>query len=619
MASNYRISEEFPLGQGGAKTKARNNIAAIQLLKRVEAEDRLASREEQHQLAQYVGWGGIPQVFNPTPDPDWRDLAAQLKALLEPEEYNLAFESVLNAHYTSAEVIGEIYRGLDHMGFSGGRILEPAMGIGNFLGMMPAEIERRSEVTGIELDSITGRIAKQLYPAHEIYVSGFEKVNLPTDSFDLTLSNVPFGDYRINDPQYNDLNLKVHNYFFARSLDRVRPGGLVCFITSTGTMQSKSNKGFRVWMAERANLVGAMRLPGDAFKTNAGTEVTTDLIVLQKLGPNVQPSNEPWIDVVGVGIQDIEGNELETNEYYARHPERMLGTPCDDKLYPGRLALQGEGNTIERMRETFVQLPSNIYQRREYGEKISDTVRVAVPPDSQIKNYGFLAQGEQVWQRRDDYLYPADLKGRTSDRILGMMEIRDAVNEVFEVQIQGGTDAELQKSQQKLSRIYDKFVKNHGYLSDTANSRPFRTDPDAQLLLALEIKNRETKTVKKADVFFHRTVRPRFIKDSAESPQEALLTSLNEYGRVVPGYMAQLLSRPEAEVLSELSTQALIYLEPTAQRSGRPKTNTYRVTSATSSNRLRLRLRMMDSFRPTSRHSKPSSRESWGQEKSRCA
>ncbi len=562
MASNYWINDEFPLGQGGAKTKARNNLAAIDLLKRLEAEGTQVSPEEQRQLAQYVGWGGIPQIFNPTPDPDWKDLALQVKTVLEPAEYSSAFESVLNAHFTSYEVIREIYQGLDHLGFTGGRILEPSMGVGNFLGLMPLEIERRSQVTGIELDSITGRIAQQLYPEHQVYVQGFEKSALPKDHFDLALSNVPFGDYRINDPEYNDLNLKVHNYFLARSLDRVRPGGLVCFITSTGTMQSKSGKEFRAWMAERANLVGAMRLPGDAFKTNAGTEVTTDLIVLQKLGSTVQPSNEPWIDVVGVGINDAEGNELMTNEYYARHPERMLGIPCDDKLHPGRLALQGRGNTIERMRETFVQFPSNIYQEQSYREEIADTVRVAVPPDSQIKNYGFLAQSEQLWQRRDDYLYPADLKGRTAERVLGMMQIRDAVHDVFDVQIQGGTDAELAKTQQILNRVYDRFVKKQGYLSDSANARAFRIDPDAQLLLALEIKNQETKEITKADVFSLRTVRPRIIKDSAETPQEALLTSLNEYGRVVPGYMAQLLSRPEAEVINELRTQNLIYQEP---------------------------------------------------------
>jgi N12 class adenine-specific DNA methylase len=562
MSINFRITQDLPLGQGGAKTKARKNLEAISALKNIENEGRSASPEEQVVLAQYVGWGGIPQVFNPTPDPEWKDLASQIKSQLEPDEYNSAFESVLNAHYTSYEVIGEIYQGLDHLGFTEGQILEPSMGVGNFLGLMPPEMERRSQVTGIELDSITGRIAQQLYPDHNIYVQGFEKTTLPKDYFDLALSNVPFGDYRIGDPEYNDLNLKVHNYFLARSLDRVRPGGMVCFITSTGTMQSKSNKGFRVWMAERANLVGAMRLPGDAFKTNAGTEVTTDLIVLQKLGPTVQPSNEPWIDVVGVGIKDIEGNELETNEYYARYPERMLGIPCDDKLYPGRLALQGQGNTIERIRETFVQFPSNIYQVQEYSAEVPDIVRVAVPPDSAIKNYGFVAQGEQLWQRRDDYLYPADLKGRTAERILGMLEIRDAVHQVFDIQIRGGTDAELAQCQQKLNQVYDKFVQKQGYLSDTANARPFRTDPDAQLLLALEIENKKTNQVKKADVFSRRTVRPRIIKASAETAQEALLTSLNEYGRVVPGYMAQLLSRPESEVINELRIQKLIYLEP---------------------------------------------------------
>jgi N12 class adenine-specific DNA methylase len=566
MSRNFRITQDFVLASGGAKTKARTNLTAISLLKQIEAEDRTASSDEQMVLAQYVGWGGIPQVFNPTPDRDWQDLASQVKAILEPAEYSSAFESVLNAHFTSYDVIREIYEGLDHLGFSEGRILEPSMGVGNYLGVMPPNMERRSQVTGIELDSITGRIAQQLYPEHEIYVQGFEKSPLPKDSFDLALSNVPFGDYRIGDPEYNDLNLKVHDYFFARSLDRVRPGGLVCFITSTGTMQSKSGKSFRVWMAERANLVGAMRLPGDAFKSNAGTEVTTDLIILQKLGPTVEPSNEPWIDIVGVGIKDAQGNELTTNEYYARHPERMLGIPCDDKLYPGRLALQGEGNTLRRMRETFVQFPSNTYQSQKYGEEISDTVKVAVPPDSQIKNYGFLAQGEQLWQRRDDYLYPAELKGRTAERVLGMLEIRDAVHEVFDVQIRGGTDAELAQVQQKLNQVYDQFVRKQGYLSDTANARAFRIDPDAQLLLALEIKNAETKAVQKADVFSRRTVRPRVIKDSAQTPQEALLTSLNEYGRVVPGYMAQLLSSPENEVINELQTQSLIYREPTSKQ-----------------------------------------------------
>jgi N12 class adenine-specific DNA methylase len=579
MSRNFRITQDFVLASGGAKTKARNNLAAIALLKQIEAEGRTASSDEQGVLAQYVGWGGIPQVFNPTPDRDWQELASQVKTVLEPAEYSSAFESVLNAHYTSYEVIREIYEGLDHLGFNGGRILEPSMGVGNYLGVMPRDLERRSEVTGIELDSITGRIAKQLYPEHQIFVQGFEKSALPKDYFDLALSNVPFGDYKIGDPEYNDLNLKVHDYFFARSLDRVRPGGLVCFITSTGTMQSKSGKGFRVWMAERANLVGAMRLPGDAFKSNAGTEVTTDLIILQKLGPTVEPSNEPWIDIVGVGINDAEGNELTTNEYYARHPERMLGIPCDDKLYPGRLALQGEGNTIERMRETFAAFPSQVYSRNNAinpltgeAERLAVSeeglLRTFIPAEHQssLKNFGYLAHEDKLWQRQGDWLEQTAITGRTAERIKGMLAIRDAVHEVFDVQVKGGTDAELAESQQKLNQVYDGFVSKQGYLSDSANARAFRIDPDAQLLMALEIKNDETKEVKKADVFSRRTVRPRVIKESAETPQEALLTSLNEYGRVAPGYMAQLLSRPEAEVINELQTQSLIYLEPTSKQ-----------------------------------------------------
>ena len=290
----------------------------------------------------------------------------------------------------------------------------------------------------------------------------------------------------------------------------------------------------------------------------------------------VQPSNEPWIDVVGVGIQDIEGNELKTNEYYARHPERMLGTPCDDKLHPGRLALKGESNTIERMRETFAAFPAQVYSRNNGINPLTGAearlpttedgrLKTFIPSEYQenLKNFGYLSHEGEIWQRQGDWLEQTTLKGKTADRIRGMLTIRDAVNEVFEVQIQGGTDADLAQSQRKLNQVYDKFVKQNGYLIDTANARPFRTDPDAQLLLALEIENKDTKEIRKADVFSRRTVRPRFIKDSAESPQEALLTSLNEYGRVVPGYMAQLLSRPEAEVVDELRAQALIYLEPT--------------------------------------------------------
>ncbi len=579
MANNFRINEDTVLNQGGAKTKARNNIVAIELLKSLELGTAPAGAEEQTTLAQYVGWGGIPQIFNPTPDQDWVELAAQLRKILEPAEYSSAFESVLNAHYTSPTVIREIYAGIEHLGFSGGRILEPSMGVGNFLGVMPEEMERRSEVIGIELDSITGRIAKQLYPNHDIHVQGFEKTALPNDYFDLAISNVPFGDYKIGDPEYNNLDLKIHNYFFARSLDRVRPGGLVCFITSTGTMQSKAGESFRAWTSERANLVGAMRLPGDAFKENAGTEVTTDLIILQKIGPLVQSSQESWIGLASTTVEDADGNALQTNEYYARHPERMLGTICDDKLYPGRLALRSDGRSLpEAIRDTFQGFPAQIYTRNNainpfsgdaerFSSTENGTLRKAIPPEHQssLKNYGYLAHQGTIWQRQGSWIYQTALKEKTAQRVSGMLEVRDAVQNVFNVQLRGGTDAELKTVQNQLNQVYDSFTKQFGNLSDTANTRAFNTDPDAQLLLALERKNKKTKEIEKAAVFSLRTVRPRTIKDSAETAQEALLTSLNEYGQVVPGYMGQLLGVAEAKVLSDLQEQKLIYLDPTSQ------------------------------------------------------
>jgi N12 class adenine-specific DNA methylase len=573
--ANYRIPDDFAI-QGGPKTKARNNIKAIALLKTLETEGNPATPAEQAILAQYVGWGGIPQIFNPTPDPAWSELSAQLKEMLEPQDYNSAFESVLNAHYTSPVVIREIYQGLERIGFTGGNILEPSMGVGNFLGLLPKEMERRSEITGIELDSITGRIAQQLYPNHTIHVQGFEKTALPKDYFDLAISNVPFGDYRIADPEYNDQNLKIHNYFLARSLDRVRPGGLVSVITSTGTMQSNSGEPFRAWLSERANLVGAMRLPGDAFKGNAGTEVTTDLIILQKLGPLVEPNREGWIGLDGTDVRDADGNVLKTNEYYARHPERMLGTLCDDKLFPGRLALRSDGRDLaEVMRETFQAFPVQVYTRNNAINPLTGeagrlstledgTLRTIIPPEYQanVKNFGYLAHEGELWQRQGDWIQQVSIPEQTKKRVLGMLKIRDEVQNVFNVQLQGGTDEDLIQAQVKLNQVYDGFVQSYGNLTDSANKRAFSQDPDVQLLIALERENRKSSEIEKTDVFSQRTVRPRVLKDRAETAQEALLTSLNEYGRVVPGYMAQLLQTDESDAIAELSGQDLIYLDP---------------------------------------------------------
>lgn len=568
MAENFRFPEEgFEYAVGGAKTKTRNNIEAIKILKTIEQDERQATPAEQEKLVQYVGWGGIPQIFNPNPDPAWVSEAAELKELLEPEEWNNAFESTLNAHYTSPQVISDIYQGLEQLGFDGGRILEPSMGTGNFLGLMPKDIADSSTVTGVELDSITGRIARQLYPNAEIYVQGFEQTSLPQDYFDLAISNVPFGDYKIHDPEFNHLDLRIHNYFLARSLDRVRPGGLVTVLISSGTMQAKSSQGFRAYLSERANLVGAMRLPGNAFKSNAGTEVTTDLIILQKLGPGIEPNHEPWIDVADTTVQDAEGKFLQTNEYYVRHPDRMLGDIADDRLHPGRLALVADGQDISQaIKDTFAKFPQQIYQKRTYQAEPENTLRVKLSPDVNVKNYGYLAQGDIIWQRRGDWLEPSDFKGKRAERIKGMLEIRDAVQEVFAVQIRGGLDDELGVAQAQLNQVYDQFVAKNGNLSISANKRVFNLDPDAQLILALEQKNEDTEAIEKTAVFSKRTLRPREVKASAESSQEALVTSLNEYNQVMPHYMAQLLGVDEAAVLADLQQQGLIFKDPTTEQ-----------------------------------------------------
>ncbi|NJN23287.1 MAG: hypothetical protein HC810_01295 [Acaryochloridaceae cyanobacterium RL_2_7] len=287
-------------------------------------------------------------------------------------------------------------------------------------------------------------------------------------------------------------------------MDRVRPGGLMAFVTSTGTMQSKSGKSFRAWLAERANLVGAMRLPGNAFKEVAGTEVTTDLIILQKLGSEVESQDHNWIDLADTEIQDADGNVLQTNEYYARYPEMMLGDLADDKIYPGRLALISDGRTIEEAMQTaFQSLPSNIYRRQFHLEAPNDAdqIRVKLPPDVSVKDFGYVAQGELLWQRQGDWLYPANLKGKTTERVIGMLAVRDAVQQVFDVQLRGGTDAELQQAQSILNQSYDAFIQQHGNLTASANIRAFQEDPDAQLLIALEQINEETNVIEKADVF----------------------------------------------------------------------------------------------------------------------
>ena len=566
--ANYQITDADDLASGGAKTKARKNIAAIQLLKGIEQEQRSATSEEQAVLIRYSGWGVAADIF--TTKPEWTALREELEDVLTEEEFAAARASTLNAFYTDVDITTEIYEGIERLGFAGGKILDPSMGAtGIFEGAMPPSMAGRSEISGIELDSISGRIASQLYPESTIYVQGFQNVILPDDHFDLTISNVPFSEVGIKDPRYKGQPVNtLHDYFFAKGIDKVRPGGLVAYITSTGTMQSAKGESFRQYMSDRANLVGAMRLPGDAFKKNAGTEVTTDLIILQKLGNGVEPNGVEWTALEETDILDGEGNRLKTNQYYAQQPELMLGELCDDKLYPGRLALKGDGRDISQaIRQAFEAMPGAIYQPELRLETEVETKRILVPPElqSKVKQNGFVLHEDRLMVRTGDYLQPSDLEGKTYERAIGLMALRDAVQAVFDVQLREGTDLELETAQSRLSRIYNDFVKVNGYVNGIGNRRAFREDPDLPLLLALEKYDPEEKTAQKTDIFSKRTIQAYKPRTEAENAKEGLLFSLNEYGKVDIDYIAKLTSQSKLDVVLELQQEQLIFRDPVAQ------------------------------------------------------
>ncbi|MFK8185194.1 MAG: DEAD/DEAH box helicase family protein [Phormidesmis sp.] len=564
--ANYHITDADDLTNGGAKTKARHNIAAIQLLKALEQEQRPATSEEQAILIRYAGWGAAADIF--TTKPEWATLRAELEATLTEDEFAAARASTINAFYTSADIATEIYRGVERLGFTGGRILDPSMGAtGIFEGTMPVAMAKRSQISGIELDAISGRIASQIYPDATIYVQGFQDVILPDDHFDLTISNVPFSEVGIKDPRYQGQPVNtLHDYFFAKGLDKLRPGGLLVYITSTGTMQSAKGEAFRQYLNDRANLVGAMRLPGDAFKKNAGTEVTTDLIILQKLGNGVEPNGIAWSALENTDILNSEGNPLQTNQYYAQRPALMLGELCDDKLYPGRLALKGDGRALSAaIRQAFKTMPEAIYQPQLNLTTEDD--RILVPPElqTQVKQSGFTLHQGQLMVRQGDYLEPIALTGKPYERVIGLMNIRDAVQAVFNVQLQEGTDTELAAAQAQLTKTYDHFVKANGYVHSRGNRLAFREDPDYPLLLALEKYDPEEKTAQKTDIFSKRTIQAYKPRTTAENAKEGLLFSLNELGKVDIEYIAKLTSQSKPDVILELQKEQLIFRDPEKQ------------------------------------------------------
>ena len=478
--NNYRIKGDE--AEGGLKTKCRHNLDAIRTLKKIEEERRCANATEQEILAKYVGWGGLPQAFSGAVD-SWELERTELQELLTEDEYKSARGSTLNAHYTAFNVISFMYKALNRLGFKHGRILEPSMGIGNFFGLLPEEWMNSSLLTGIELDSLTGRIAKCLYPNADIRVEAFEASVHVDNYYDLVVSNVPFGDYKLYDPRYNKLNYSIHDYFFAKSLDLVREGGLVCFITSKFTMD-KLNDSVRRYIDERASLIGSVRLPNTAFKRNANTEVTTDIIFLKKRTAEDISGND-WINVHMVD------EDLPLNEYYINNPNMMLGNMVwSNKMYGAKLSTLNpfeDKSLDEALNEVLLMLPEDIYSPSEYS--VEEDGRI--PADLTVKNYAFVYNDGRLLQRVNQYMEVVEVKSKALERMKGMIAIKDAVREVIKLQMQDVPDSYIGLSRSNLNYIYDTFVKKYGYMKDRENKRLFKEYQITRFYYLLNMRKRK--------------------------------------------------------------------------------------------------------------------------------
>jgi N12 class adenine-specific DNA methylase len=553
---NYRITDQDAVGQGGLKQKFKDNIAAIELLKKLEAEKRLAHPEEQAILVKYVGWGGMPQVFD-WRNAEWAKERDILEKLVGEDEYDAARASTTNAHYTSPEVIRGMWSALERMGFKGGRVLEPSMGVGHFFGLMPDAIAKRSKMTGIELDKLTGAIAENLYQNADIRVNGFEREKLPDNFYDLAVSNVPFGDYKLNDPRYNKYNFRIHDYFFAKALDKVRPGGVVAFITSRYTMDKQDSK-VRDYLAERADLIGAIRLPDTAFLKNANTEVTTDIIFLKKRAEGVPASGPAWSKAIDKKSGDT-GYHL--NEYFVEHPDMMLGTmKAEGTMYhennmtlkPGKTALP------EALSEAAAKLPENIIEQKKMIGK--EPEKVAAP--SSMKAGSFVVEKGKIMRNVGGSMEPYDAKNEgEAARIKGMIELRDTVKDLIRKEMDPQTGAMTVKTGMgKLNSVYDRFVRKFGPVSNQANKRAFQEDPEAALLLSLEKYDRENKTAAKSDIFTTRVINPKKEVATAETAKDALLITLNEKGTVDFDHMRKITGKTEKQLSDEL--EGMIFNNP---------------------------------------------------------
>jgi len=545
------------LGVGGAKAKYKANVDAIKLLKTLESEHRYATPEEQETLSRYVGWGSLPQAFDEN-NSGWSAEYSELKSLLTDDDYRSAMGTTLNAHYTSPVVINAIYEGLQNLGFKGGTVLEPAMGVGNFFGAMPEDM-RDSKLFGVELDSVSGRIAKQLYQTADIRVQGFETTSFPDNYFDVAVGNVPFGSYQLAEKRYDKLHLSIHDHFFAKALDKVRAGGVVAFVTSKGTLD-KQNPSFRKYLAQRAELVGAIRLPNNAFLANAGTEVTSDIIFLQK--------REKMLDIVPDWVElGKTADGVPVNKYFEQHPEMILGTMkqgVEFSLYGNAdetACVPVEGADLKEQLKAAVaniqgQIPE-VKMQREDGEKELKSI----PADISVKNYSYTVIDGDIYFRENSRMFlKDDLPKATADRIKAMVELRDCVRRLIDYQVEERPDSDIHAGQAELNRLYDKFTAKFGLINDSANARAFSEDSAYYLLCSLEVLDENRKLERKADMFTKRTIKPKIEITSVDTASEALAVSIAEKAMVDMPFMMQLTGKTEEQIAADL--KGVIFLDP---------------------------------------------------------
>ena len=550
-AVNFHITDD-DLGIGTAKEKFRRNVEAIRTLEKIESENRIATLEEQEVLSQYVGWGGLADAFDESKSA-WANEYQELKGLLSDQEYASARESTLNAHYTSPAIIRSIYDSLDKMGFEKGNVLEPAMGIGNFFGMMPEKMQE-SRLYGVELDGITGRIAKQLYPNADIKITGFEKTDYPNDFFDVAIGNVPFGQYKVADKQYDKQNFLIHDYFFAKTLDKVRPGGVVAFVTSKGTMDKKSPE-VRKYLVQRAELLGAVRLPNTAFKENAGTEVTSDILFLKKRD-RVMDLEPDWVHL------SEDENGIAMNSYFAEHPEMIVGKM---EMVSGPYGLESTCMPdttrpfAQQLQEAISHIDGEI-EAVELDELADELADATIPADPDVKNYSYTLVDDKVYYRENSIMKPVDMSDSMQERIKGMVGIRNCTPELINLQLEEYPDTVIKEKQAELNSLYDAFSKKHGLINSQTNKRAFNQDSSYCLLCSLEKLDDEGNFKGKADMFTKRTIKKAEVVTSVDTASEALAVSLSEKARVDLDCMAELTGKDVDTVKEELT--GIIFQNP---------------------------------------------------------